>query len=152
MNSFTFLGMESDFGPHWSMIYLLIPLIFRLAWDAYEIKVLDIEPDHTKHTWITAAVMLFVSLFTWRYGPALYYIQPLILSATIFNQFFDYGLNLLRGEKWNYIDQGTDKKSSLADRAYKFFGWKIVFGFKLWCSLVGFSVYFYMRCIQYGCF
>ena len=147
MIAFIFFGMESEFGFHWLMLLLIVPLIFRLWWDYKTIVTESKEPNHTKHTIVTGVVMLALCVFVWRFGPAKYFFQPLFLSFCIFLMFFDYTLSLLRGLDWWYVDEGLDGKQSFTDKIYMHLPWwGILFG-KLWFLLCWFSVYFYMNYI-----
>lgn len=144
MKTFIIYGMESDFGLHWLLILLLIPLIHRLWLDHRTIKKLKNEVDHKKHTIITGALMVLLSFPVWVYGPCRYLFQPILLSWGIFLMFFDYFLNLLVGKSWYYIDEALDGKGSLTDRLWLYTGvWGSLF-VKSWILMVTFAVYFYL--------
>ena len=134
--------MESDFGPHWSLLLLLLPLIMRLKWDAALIKS-GYEVQHMIHTLVTAGAYLIVSFIVWWWGPAQYWLQPFLFGTSIFFFCFDYLLNLARHLSLGYVDQGLDGKSSETDKLYKSLDWWIILFGKCLILLFGFSIYFY---------
>jgi len=112
-----------------AILLLTIPLILRLLLDFWKIKIKKQEPDHSVHTVYTGLVMVIISLLHLIIFEKTFY-QAFLLEWGIFWMVFDYALNLLRGLSWNYIDQGIDGKSSLADKLYKKAGWKLILMFK----------------------
>lgn len=142
MTGFIFFGMQSDFGLHWLLLLLLLPLAGRLRWDSQLIKA-GYEPQHTVHTLVTAGAYLIVSFLVWRWGPAKYLFQPFVFGGCIFAFSFDYLLNLIRHLNIAYVDQGLDGKSSKEDSILKQMPWPFILFIKIWILLLGFSVYFY---------
>lgn len=144
MNLFIIYGMESDYGPTWSILLLFLPLAFRLFMDWYTITKDKKEVNHIMSTLITGALMLVCCSADLNQGHARFFIQPILMSWGIFFMFFDYSLNLLRGKSWYYIDEEKDGVGSLSDLLYAKWGvWGTLF-FKVWFLLVTFSVYFYL--------
>ena len=144
MKAFIFFGMQSDFGFRWAMLLLVIPLGLRLWWDYHTIVNQKKEVDHAAHTILTGVMMAVVSVFDWVFGPAKYFIQPLIFQWAIFVLLFDYVLNLLRGLDWWYVDEGLDGKQSWMDSIYTQLPWWAIMFVKIWVFLLGFSVYFFI--------
>jgi hypothetical protein len=142
MIAFIFFGMESDFGLHWSLIFLLIPLFIRVKWDSALIRA-GYEVQHTKHTIITMAMYAIISIPAWYLGPAKYFFQSFIFGGCIFAFSFDYLLDLSRHLKLTYVDQGLDGISSKEDSILKQMPWWGILFIKIWVLLFGFSVYFY---------
>lgn len=144
-NSFTFLGMDSDYNFHWSMTLLFIPLIHRLWWDRKTIVVRKQNVNHAEHTTVTVLIAFVLSWIIWKTGPARYLIQPFLLSGCIFIWAFDYILNLLRGESWYYMSESVN--AAWTDGIWNRCGvWGTLFA-KWWFLLLGFSVYFYLSLI-----
>lgn len=134
--------MESDFGFHWLLLLLLVPLVIRVKWDSAMIKA-GYEVQHTQHTIITAGMYAVVSPLIWGFGPAQYIFQPFVFGGCIFAFFFDYILNLARHLKLVYMDQGLDGKSSNWDAFFNQLPWWAVLFVKIWILLFGFATYFF---------
>lgn len=134
--------MESDFGFHGSLIFLIAPLLIRVKWDTLVIKA-GYEIPHGIHTWVTAGMYLVISLPIWWWGPERFLFQPFLFGGAIFAFSFDYLLNIARHLKLIYVDQGTDGISSKTDAFYKNMDWWIILFFKLIVLLFGFSFEFY---------
>lgn len=146
---FMFFGMETDHGiGFWSIIILFSPLAIRLAWDGHEILVRKREVNHGKHTTATAFFILIAAFAVWVLEPVRSVFQPFMLSWGIFWMLFDYSLNIIRGERFFYIDLGTDGKQSFFDSIYEKLGPYPVLGVKLWFLLLSFSIYFYWTLIS----
>lgn len=145
MMGFIFFGMESEFGLHLSLVLIPLPLLLRWWWDYDTIVVQQREPLHGNRLIITVLAMMATSYLVWRWGPARYYIQPVVLSFCLFAALFGYGLSLLRGKSWWYIDEGLDGKQSWTDSIYVQLGvWKVLL-LNIWFILLGVSVYFFMN-------
>jgi len=148
MEGFNFLGLETDYGISFVAIVLMcMPLMLRLSFDALWILVVKKEVDHTAHSAAMFALMVFISIHVYSIEQTHNVIQPFFFQIGIFTLFFDYGLNLVRGLKWHYIDQGLDGKQSFADSVYQRIGVLGTLFLKLWLALLCFSVYFYWTLI-----
>lgn len=143
MSTFNFLGMKSDHSIKWlSLIWAFLPLIAKLAYDYVEIVKKKREPDHKKEVfWIIPVVLIFAAAI-WMNEPV-HWFQPIVLILGILAVFFDPFLNLLRGEKITYIDQGLDGKSSWWDRQMNAIGVSGMLFVKFWIALASFAVYFF---------
>lgn len=145
--AFMFLGMESEYDPHISMLLFLLPLALKWWWDLNKINVQGKEPDHGARISITLIAMAAISWVVWRWGPSRFYIQALVFQLCFFAALFSYGLSILRGLNWMYIDKGLDGKRSFTDTVYGMLGkWKTLL-LNIWLLFLGFSVYFYMNYI-----
>lgn len=145
---YTLKHHNMDFGISFgAVILLLLPLIFRLFLDLFLIKVIKEEVPHKAHTYITGVVIFITSWAVLMTEPVYYLFQPLLFEVGIFWLFFDYVLNLIRGEKFFYIDLGLDGKQSWFDSWYVKFGWLNVLFLKLMLFAFSFLVYFQLSLI-----
>lgn len=142
MKVFIFFGIMTDYSFNIiSLILLLIPTIQRVLFDLYVIKIEKQEIDHVAHTVLTAIIMIFLSALNFIIFQIPIW-KGLLLSFGIFILIFDYSLNILRGKKWNYIDEGKDGISSLSDGIYKQLGvWPLLF-FKIVIFMITFCIYY----------
>lgn len=107
------------------ILILVVPLLIRLLWDWYTIKVERREVDHGLHTLVTGGIMIacaMINSFTFPEGFSwLGTLKGTSLAFGIF-MWFDYALNIaVRGwDEWDYIDQAKgDGLSSKTDKFYK---------------------------------
>lgn len=143
MIAFKILWLEADHSiGFWSIIILFLPLIIRLAWDGHRILVERKEVKHGKHSTATAFFIFIAALAVWCLEPVKTIFQPFLLSWGIFWMFFDYALNLIRGERIFYIDLGLDGKRSFFDSVYERIGVHGTLFAKVWFLLLGISLYF----------
>ncbi len=144
MTGFNFLGLQTDYGISFVALALMcVPTILRLLFDAFWIRVIKKEVNHLLHSAVMGVLMVLIAIHVYFIESTHNMTQPLFFQFGIFTLFFDYGLNLIRGKKWYYIDQGLDGNQSWADRVYQKIGVYGTLGLKLWIALLCFSIYFY---------
>lgn len=143
MKTFTFYGTESDYGISvWSFLIILLPLGLRLLTDWYLIVRKKKEPKHWLHNLLTGIFMIICAWSIWLIDglPAG---RGFMMMWGIFFAGFDYLLNVLRGEKWYYIDLALDGKGNFFDSFYQRIGMLGVIFLKFWWLFFCFSVCFY---------
>lgn len=126
----------------WPAVLMILPLITRLFFDYLEIMVYKTEVRHKTQAILTGIQMLSFSYIASSLEPVEYW-KAMVLSWATFWLIFDYALNLLRGEKWHYIDLGKDGKRSLFDSIYERAGVLGTLFLKLWFFLFAIYAYFF---------
>lgn len=140
--AFSLLGMQSDYAFHWSLIFFLfLPLVARVYAD-YKVIKSGVEVMHFWHLVMTALAMAALSCYA-RALTGIPVWKVFVLQWGVFWLFFDYALNVVRGKKWYYIDQGKDGKSSLTDKVYNRIGILGTLFVKFWWFVFCLSVSFF---------